>query len=301
MESLQDVWDFILERERCVVFGNLSRYPDLFLDATVRIPLLRIVVVVPADQFFSSKDPRVHVQRPGDPVERCDVLLYVEPLVRQPVDKPPLASRAVVLASHYAFKLVDPDRWVNVSYFHEPDPDGTRELMARQDFPVDTDDVGLLEGEHDPSIKIWGKEGRPPEQPHTYVIVDLTRFHQDALPLYLAYWDAFDYLLRYRSRVDRWIPVFSEKGHRTFRRFAQNVLDALFCRTYRHGNVREPRQLVALLPFYQSGTLDRTFDVPISLFGGIPFVAPPTLEEACKVATMHDVVPIAQNVLWIRS
>lgn len=301
MQSLQELWNFMLGQERCVVFGNLSRSPDLLLNPSVQIPLLRIVVVVPHPHQFSSKEKRFHVQGPAATVDRCDVVLYWEPTLHQRIDKPPLATHAVVLTCHYAFKLVDPEKWVDVSYFQDPDPNGTRDLLTRREFPVYTEDVGLLEAEREPSLKIWGKDHPPPPHPHTYGIVDLTRFQHDPLILYLAFWDAFEYLLRHQSRVDRWIPCFSEKGYRVFQRFTQQVIDALFCRTFAHGNVREHRQLLALLPFYQSGTLDPTYEVTLSSFGGIPFVAPRTLEQACQVATRYDVLPIARNVLWIRS
>lgn len=298
MQTIQDLFQFLLGQDRSVVFGNLGRYPDRLFEALASIPLLR-VIVVSKRCAFSSTDNRIRVLRPTDPIERCDLLVYLEPATLQVVGKHPLATRVVVFASHYTFEVPKGERWIDVCYFHAADPVDTQALLSLQDFPVQTQNVGLVEVGHSHVLKISGRSAAAPSQKNTYAIVDLTRLNQDTLSMYLAFWDAFDYLLEYRDFIDRWVVCFSGKGHASFARFTQKVIDALFCRKFEHGNVADCRGILSLLPFYTSGTIDKTFNLSKSSFGGMHFVAPKTVEDACKAAVMHDVLHLAKNVLWI--
>lgn len=298
MQTIQDLFQFVLGQDRTLVFGNLGRYPNRIFEALASIPLLR-VIIVSKRCAFASTDNRILVLRPTDPVERCDLLVFLEPATLQAVGKHPLATRVVVFASHYTFLESKGERWINVCYFHEADPIETAALIALQDFPIQTENVGLVEVGHSNVLKISGRSTAAPRQKSTFAIVDLTRQNQDTLSMYLAFWDAFDYLLEYRDFIDRWVVCFSDKGHQSFARFTQKVIDALFCRKFEHGNVTDLREIVSLLPFYTSGTVDKTFHLGKSSFGGMQFVAPKTIEDACKAAAMHDVLHLAKNVLWI--
>lgn len=301
MQTIQDLFNFILHQDRCVVFGNLGRYPHIVFEMLSSVPLLR-VIIVSNRCTASSTENRIRVQRPSDPIDRCDLLLYLEPASLELVDKHPLASRVVVFASHFTFKLRDGGhRWIYVSYFHGPDATRTKELLALQDFPIQTNNVGLVEVDHANVLTLSGRTTFTPKESGSYVIVDLTQFNRDTLTMYLAFWDAFDYMLENKSFIDRWVVCFSEKGREAFTRFTQKVIDALFCKTFEHGNVKDHSSILALLPFYKSGMLDQTFDLQISSFGGNEFVAPKTIEDACKAAAMHNVLPLAKNVLWIHN
>lgn len=296
MQTIQDLFNFILHHDRCLVFGNLGRYPHFIFEMLATVPLLR-VVIVSNRCTVSSTENRIRVQLPTDPVDRCDLLIYLEPASLQLVDRHPSASRVVVFASHFTFQMRDGDRWINVCYFHGPAATQTKELLALQDFPIQTRNVGLVEVDHANVLTISGRVDTAPSG--SYVIVDLTRFNKDTLTMYLAFWDAFDYLLENKPLVDRWVVCFSENAREAFTRFTQKVIDALFCKTFEHGNVKDQRDILELLPFYQSGTLDRTFDLPVYTFGGIKYVVPKSVEEACKAAAMHDTLPLVKNVLWI--
>lgn len=298
MQTLEELFKFILEQERSLVFGNLSRYPQLIYESLVSIPSLQ-VLILSNHCPLTSKESRIRVQRSSDPIDRCDLLIYIEPAASQLITKHALASRVVVFASHFAFQKPDNERWVPVSYFHGVDPTATQELLSIQDFPLQTRNVGLVEVDREHVLALSGRIPNAPRHADTYVIVNLTPFHKDALSMYLAFWDAFDYLLEHRAFVNRWVCCFSDQNRPGFLRFTQKVIDALFCRTFEHGNVTETRQILLLLPFFQSGTIDRTFDLNVSVFGQMKFVAPKTVEDACKAAAMHNVVPVAKNVLWI--
>lgn len=300
MQTLQDLFNFILNQDRCIVFGNLGRYPNLIFESLVSIPLLR-VVIVSRSCAFSSTENRIRVQRPTDPIERCDLLVYVEPASLQLVQKHPLASRVVVFTSHFTFKKSNGERWIYVSYFQGMDAAGTSALIALQDFPIQTQNVGLVEIDHTNVLRISGRITAAPKQANTFVIVDLTGFDKDVLTMYLAFWDAFDYLLEFRDHIDRWVVCFADNGLGAFRTFTQKVIDALFCRNFEHGNVKDHREMLSLLPFYKSGIIDQKFDLKTSSFGGMNFVVFKTTEDACKAAAMHDVVPVSKNVLWIKN
>lgn len=299
MQTPQDLFNFILNQDRCIVFGNLGRYPDRIFETLQSIPLLHVVIV--STCAFSSTENRIRVQKPTDPLERCDLLVYVEPASLQLVQKHPLASRVVVFTSHYRFKRSNGERWIHVSYFHGADPAGTKALIARQDFPIQTQNVGLVEIDHTNVLRISGRIAAAPKQANTFVIVDLTSFNRDVLTMYLAFWNAFDYLLEFRDQVDRWVVCFADNGLPAFQKFTQKVIDTLSCRNFEHGNVRDYREILALLPFFKSGTIDQKFEVKTFSFGGINFGVFKTTEDACKAIAMHDVIPISKNVLWIQN
>lgn len=298
MLTIQDLFEFILHHERCLVFGNLGRYPHFIFETLASIPLLRVTIVTNRCSTASTEN-RIRFQRFTDPIDRCDLLIYLEPPSLQLVDKHPNATRVVVFASHYRFNVREGGRWINICYFHGPDASETKELIALQDFPIQTRNVGLVEVDHGTVLTISGRMATALKESKTYVIVDLTQFNKDTLTMYLAFWDAFDYMLENKPFIDRWVVCFSEKGREAFTQFTQKVIDALFCKTFEHGNVKDHRSILALLPFYKSGTLDKTFDLQVSSFGGIKFVAPKTVEDACKAAAMHDILPLAKNVVWI--
>lgn len=299
MQTLQDLFHFLLQQDRSIVFGNLGRYPHLLFETLVSIPSIR-VIFVSTRCTLSSKDNRIRVQRFTEPLDSCDLLIYLEPPSLRLMEKPALVSRAVIFTSHYTFKVPARERWIHICYFYGMNPLGTQDMLARQDFPIQTRNVGLVQMDYTHVLTLSKRIEEAPKQPHTYVIVDLTQYTKDILSMYLAFWDIFDYLLEHQTLIDRWVMCFSENGRQAFLRFTQKVMDALFCRTFEHGNVTDLRSLLSLLPFYTSGTIDKTFDLKILDFGGLQCVVPRTVEEACKAAAMYDLVPLVKNVFWIR-
>ena len=297
MQTIRELIDFLLQQDRSIVFGNLGRYPQLLVETFLSMPSLRVVIIT--QRQCSSTDNRIRIQRPTDPVERCDLLVYFEPASLQWIEKHPMASRIVIFTSHYTFSVPSKEQWIDVCYFHGLDRSGTRELLQIQDFPIQTRNVGLVKIDHTNIVTLSGKADAVPPLYGAYVIVDLTRFNKDTLSLYLAFWDAFDILLEHKALIDRWVICFSDNGRQAFVRFTQKVIDALFCRTFEHGNAKEHRDILSLLPFYQSGTIDKSFQVKLSSFGGVSLAIPKTIEEACKMATVHNALPFVKNVLWI--
>lgn len=299
MQSLQDLLNFILQQDRCIIYGDLGRYPQHLLEAFKSVPMLKVVIVSRNNNLHST-DNRIRVVRSAELVEKCDLLVYLEPASMQMVEKHPLAFRVAVFTSHFTFKTAHGDWWIDVCFFLKVDSEGTRELLEKQDFPIQTRNIGLVQVDYTNVLTISGNESAPPTCYDTYIIVDLTKFNKDTLSMYLAFWDAFDFILEHKHLINRWVVCFSENGRQAFARFTQKVLDFLLCKKFEHGNVKDIQTLVTLLPFYKSGTIDKKFDVKLSSFGGIKFSAPKTIEDACKVATMYDVYPLVKNVLAVR-
>lgn len=299
MQNRQDLINFILQQDRCIVYGDLGRYPHLLLEILISIPLLEVVIV--SNNNLSSLDNRIRIIRSQNLIDsKCDLLVYLEPQSLQLVEKHPLASRVAVFTSHFTFKTSCGEWWTNICFFNKVDPEGTRQLLEKQDFSIQTQNIGLIEIDHTNVLTISGKESASPKNENTYVIVNLTNFNKDTLSMYLAFWDAFDYMLEHKNLINRWVVCFSDHGRQAFIKFTQKVLDSLFCRKFEHGNVKDYQTIVSLLPFYKSGTIDKTFDLKPFSFGGISFVAPKTIEDACKAAVMYNVHPIVKNVLWVK-
>ena len=177
------------------------------------------------------------------------------------------------------------------------DPDGTRELIEKQDLSIETRNIGLVESDHTHVLTIKGKGSVPPNNYDTYIIVDLTNFNKDSLSMYLAFCDAFDFMLENKHLIHKWVTCFSINGQQAFSRFTQKILDSLLCKTFEYDNVKDLHSIVLLLSFYKFGTIDKKFDIKISSFGRMQFMVPKTIEDACKAAAMYNVYPIVKNVL----
>lgn len=300
MQSLQDLLNFILQQDRCIVFGDLGRYPQQLIQLFKSVPMLK-VVIVSQDKNLHSSDNQIHVSPSTNLVEKCDLLVYLEPASMQTIERHPLASRVAVFTSHFTFQTLRGEWWTNVCFFLKMDPEGTRQLLEKQDFSIQTRNVSLVAINHANVLTISGKNFTPLHNYDTYVIVDLTNFTRDTLSMYLAFWDAFDFLLENKLLVDKWVVCFPDNGRKAFTRFTQKILDHLFCTKFEHGNVKDHQNIVKLLPFYKSGTIDKKFQVEIYSFGGLKLVVPKTIEEACKAAVMYNLYPISKNVYGIRN
>lgn len=301
MDSIQDLFKFVMNHYRTVVFGNLGRYPNIIYDALQSIPQLNVSVQSPY-YTFPTKEHHIRVLHPHDIVEECDLLVYLEPPSYQTVLKHPMARRMVIFTSHLTFKLNE--SWDYVSYFHGPDNliSLTKELLALQDFPVQANNPNVVESPKQNPRKaiIKGRTYKEPLESDTYFIVDLTEHKKDVLAMYLDCLDAFDFLIEHISLIDRFALCFPlSHSKQSFDNFKQKSLDRLFCQTFAGGNVTSLQAILHLLPYYQSGTIDRKFNVASTTFGGLPVVIPQTVQDACKAAIVYNLKPIVKNVFQI--
>jgi hypothetical protein len=305
METVKDLFDFIMRNPLTSVFGNLGRYPKVIHDALISMPYNIEVTVISRHYPFPTTDHRIKVVHPADPIHRCDLLIYMEPDSLQVIKKQPQVSHVVVFASHFTFHTYSNDYWNTVSYFHTTNTEDlvrrTQTLLSRQDASLQSRDVGMIGIDYTNVLITRGETDKEAPKHPSYVIVDLTKYDKDTLSMYLAFWDAFDYMLDHLNLVHRWVICFSESnGHRAFDRFIQKCIDSLFCRNIEHGNVTDIKHILSLLPYYKSGIVDRTFHVPVSSFGGVGIIAPKNLLDLCKAATVHDLDHIAKNIYRVR-
>lgn len=298
MNSIQDLFNFILHQEQTIVFGNLGRYPKIIYEAIQSIPLIQVTIISKHYPIITS-DSRIRVTH--DCVDRCDLLIYMEPDTFQSIQKHPLTSHVAVFTSHFNFKTKS--LWKYVSYFHTTSlddlADKTQKLLKVQDPSLQTRDPGLVGVEYKNVFITKGANLAPDD--NAYIIIDLTKFNTDILSMYLDFWDKFDYMLDHFDMINRWVVCFSDSvSRRAFDSFTQKCIDALFCKNFEHGNVTEITQMLSLIPYYKSGIIDKTFDIPISYFGGIQIIIPKSIEEACKAAIMYDLNVLTNNVYYIR-
>ncbi|GBN19748.1 hypothetical protein AVEN_261818-1 [Araneus ventricosus] len=306
MNTLPDLIQFILRHDHVIVFGNLGRYPKILFDVLASDPQLNVTIVSPYYLCESTPDNRIRVVNPKQSVDSCDLHVVMEPTPYQLVEKPPKAARMAVFTSHFTYNSGPETVWTNVCYFHTDTPDVmdrvkcTQDLLKLQDHSIQTQNVNQVFVEAMHRLIIRGRKDSPIDTSDTYVLVDLTQY-KTPFVMYLAFLDAFDYMIDNTDRVSRWVVCFQPKdGRKAFDQFTQNCLDKLFCKRIEHGNVTDMGKILALLPFYKSGSIDRTFPIPTFRFLDTEYVSPSTPSEACKAATMYNLDHWVGNIYRIK-
>lgn len=299
MKTVRELLNFILRQDGSIVFGDLSRYPQHLIEALKSIPLLTVVIITKDESLYSSEN-RIKILPSVDKIEKCDLLVYLEPDSLQIVKNYSLALRVAVFTSHFTFKTMHGSKWTNICFFLKIDPEGTKKLLEKREFPVQTQNVGLVKINHVNVLTL-----QPGTSPfitdNTYIVLDLTKYKFNVLNTYLAFWNAFDFMLEHNDLIYQWLICFPEHGYQAFTRFTQNILDNLVCKTFEHGNVTDRKTIISLLPFYKQGVLYSEFDIDYHFFGGMKYIVPKTLEDACKAAAKHNVYPLVSNVLGIKT
>lgn len=292
MDTIEDLFRFILRHDHVVVFGNLGRYPQKVFNALSLDPQLNVAIQSAYYDCPSSPDGRIRVITPNQGLDTfCDLMVVLEPLPDQILEKPPKASRLVVFTSHFNCSRNLETVWTLVSFFHCESPPllirHTQELLKLQDKSIQTQDIQRVQPNAVNSLTIQGKTQQTLAS-ESYVLIDLTRYTQP-LTMYLAFWDAFDYMLQNKSLVQRWCIAFPQsRGMMAFEQVWQNCLDLLYCKTIENGNVTELRNILGLLPFYKSGSIDKEFNVPTASFMGVEYLALSKPEDVCKAASKHN-------------
>lgn len=293
MESVQDVFKFIFHHTQTIVFGNLGRYPEKLCPVLKDYPQLNIVILSPHYPFQADG-----VQNPQDPIESCDLLLYLEPPAFQTVGPYPMARRVAFFTSHLTFKLLQPSNLITFFYGPSDMISRNQELLQKQDFPVQARHVSVLQVNSLNVAILKGRVCNKPVQANTYFIIDLTEHTHNVLAMYLQCLDSFDFLISHLASIDRFLICFPEpNGLQGYSNFEQKSLDRLFCQTIEDGS--SIQSILHKIPFYRSGTIDQKFDVKPTSFGNMPIVIPKSVQDACKAAIQYDLKPIVKNVFSI--
>lgn len=293
MESLQDLLQFILRNEYSVVFSNLGRYPKILLDALEALPQLQISVQSNIILFPAPKEELDHrVRIVSSSLDPCDLLVVVEPSPQQKVVKPLQAKRIVVFTSQLNFQFDPATIWTPITYIHASNlqllVDHTRRLLSIQDDAVQTNDVKNITLDVVHKLVVAGRTFDSVPHNDTYVVVDLIRC-TSGFEMFMTFLNSFDFMLENIDKIRGWLICYAHKnGRLAFEQFIQNCLDKLFCRNTEYGNVTKLQHLLAMVPFYQSGCIDRNFNVSTQSFGNVRYVAVKSAIEACQAAMRYD-------------
>ncbi|GBN13138.1 hypothetical protein AVEN_257714-1 [Araneus ventricosus] len=306
MKTLDELIQFILRHDHVVVFGNLGRNPQVIIDSLATDPGLNVAIVSKYFWCDPTEDNRIRVVKPELPVDSCDLFIVMEPTPFEEIQKPPKASRIVIFTSHFAYKTKKETVWTNVCYFHTdiygiPDKiKHTQELLKLQDHSIQTQNVNQIFVESMNKFIISGTPDTPLDTSNTYIIIDLIRYEVPYI-MFLAFLNSFDYMLANKDKVKRWVICFNQRtGRKGFDEFILHCLDKLFCKNFEHGNVTETGKILALLPYYKSGSVDRSFVIPKFRFGDVEYISPSTTLEACKAATMYNLDHWVGNIYRIK-
>lgn len=305
MNTVGELFQFATMREKTIVFGNLSRQPRVLYDLILsHHSQLQVIVVSRYYNFPSTADDKIrtlsHIQAKNI---RCDLLMYLEPFPYETIHKPPGASSMVVFSSHLTFPI--DDTWAKVCYFHYGDMtdaiEKTEKLLQLQDGSVQTNNIAKVRVDSVHVKHVGAPETfRYENSERSYFVVDLTSLTSPHAML-LRFWDAFDFMTRHLEKVERWMICFPEKNaKKAFEQFTQETIDALFCKPFENGNRLRLRHILALVPFYRSGVVDRTFNVPSGSFCDVKYVAPENLMDAFKAVVMHNVDHLVGSVYILK-
>lgn len=306
MQSLQELLQFLLRHDNVVVFGNLGRNQQVVYNMLLADPQLQVVIQTRFYFPINSPDGRIRIINNNDiPPDPIDLFVVLEPEPYALLQKPPQAARWVVFTSHLTFNSRPDTVWTHVCYFHSPNLSemcrNTQRLLQLQDTSFQTANVNDVRVNAVHKLVLPRTTDATLSEPNTFVIVNLTQYTNPFI-MSLVFWDAFDYMLQHVDFVQGWRICFPLKlGRAAFEQFIQTCLDTLFCKKFEHGNVKSLNQILTLLPYYRSGCIDQTFNVPKSRFLGAEFIAPVNPEDTCKAATMYNLEHWAGNVYRIKN
>ncbi|GFX53098.1 uncharacterized protein TNCV_3285611 [Trichonephila clavipes] len=303
MNSIQDLLQIILRHDYVVVFGNLGRYPRVLFDAFLADSQLNVAIYSPYYLCSSTPDERIRVVK-SSKVQPCDLYVVLEPPPYQLLEKPAQATRMVVFTSHFTYKTHPENVWTFVSFFHTLNVTelarNTQELLSLQDHSIQTPSIHQVQVDAVHKVTLSGRADGALDNPNTYVLINLSGY-SSPFHMFLAIWDSFDYMLTNKNFVKKWMICFPHSGGRkAFDQFLQNCLDNLFCKKFEHGNVTSIGNILSLMPFYKSGCIHQTFSIPKGRILGVEYVAPITLTDACKAATMYNLEHWVGNVYRIK-
>lgn len=304
--DLQQLFSLALQHEKMLVYGNLGRLSKILVEyLSTHHPMLDILIVSKFYNFPSSHKIR-QVSPEEAQVTKCDLLIYAEPIPYTVLDRKPfLSARLLILSSHLLFIKKKNEIYTNAVYFHNMNGYVSKktQLLKRKDGLQEMDHIEMARkridfinvvtiGPSDDSDIILGKS--KPLENRSYVLVNLTKV-TSPLTMMLFYWDAFDYMLDNLDHIERWSVCFPEKGSYAFESFTQECINQIFC--YNFSMIKE---ILSFIPYYKSGIIDRSFNVPTSRFVNMEYVDPKTLVDALKANVRYDLEPIVGSVYRLK-
>lgn len=311
MKTLNDLFSFIFQHDKTVVYGNLGRQPwELYNYIKTHYPTFDVQVY---SKYYPFQ-PTHRIKTNGDTIEKCDLLIYLEPAPNMVLLSHKQAARMVVFTSHLLVTDVSsPSAYV--SFWFSPDPTkdvlANKRILSMQDCSVQASRGDLLKTQYDSfNIQTVGVDypvcdtsiypGKPSLalNSKTFVIADLTNT-TSTLQLYLYLWEILDYLKINIDMIEKWVICFPEKRMKQYHQFIQECRNKLLCKTFQYGNVTNKAHLVGLTPFYQHVSTEVNTVCETKQFCRLNYIMPKSETEAYTCSLKYNLTPLAGSVYLI--
>lgn len=306
---MDDVFKFVLEHDKTIVYGNLGRRPLLIYDyLSKNFPTFDVQVFSNYYHFPSTH----HIKTNGDSIEKCDLLVYVEPSPQQTIKTHDRAARVVVFTSHLNLKDA---HGAIYSYYQTEDLHkeilNNKRILNMQECSVEASKGDILKTQYDyfniktigvnhPICDVSINHGKPTLalDSKTFLVVDLTNTIS-SMHLFLSLWDVLDYMKDNIDMIEKWIICFPVKRMRQYQHFVQECRNALICKNFKYGNVTSKAQIFPLTPFYQTITVNIDSNCRIKKFCNLKYIAPKTEEEAYACSIKYNLTHLAGQIYLI--
>lgn len=309
MNTLDELFNFIMENDKTVVYGNLGRYTHILFDYIMKsFPTFQIQVF--SNYYYVPSTPTIKSN--SDTIDKCDLLIYIEPTPNMTIMSYKEAARIVVFSSHLL--LTDSNNpSTYISFFYSPDIrkniTKNRRILNMQGCSVQATRGDVLKTQYDffeiktigvnyPVCDININPGKPTLSltAKTFIIVDMTNT-TSSLHLLLSLWDVLDYLQDNIEMLEKWIICFPEKKMKHYHTFVQECRNKLACKNIRLGNVTNKAELLALTPFYLITTINVDANTSeVKKFCNLDYITPKNDIEAFKSSIKFNITPLAGHI-----
>lgn len=310
MNTLDSLFDFIFKNDKTVVYGNLGRNSLVLYDyITKEMPTLAI-------QVFSNYYyfPNTHtIKTNADSIEKCDLLIYIEPPKNFEIISHKHVARIVLFTSHL---LLQDSPATYVSFYYTPDLrksiNNNKHIFKLQLCSLETSRGDVLKSQFDyyetktigvnfPVCDININQGKPtpPLDKKTLLICDLTNTISP-LNSYVYLWDILDYIKDNIDMIEKWVICFPERRMKQYHQFVQDVRNKFMCKNIKIGNVVNKNDMLALTPFYQISKIDINASCEVKKFCNLKYITPKNDTEAFMCSIKYNLTPFAGHAYLIK-
>lgn len=317
MDSIDEVFKFIMKNERTIVYGNLGRKYYIIYDYIIRnYPTFEIIIDSKYYNLFSKE----HIHVNSQVSTKCDLFIYIEPEPVSLIIQPELASRVVVFTSHLCSKFLNYSYWAFASYIHlnnsiDDEIQKTKKLISLQQpsryfnkidklfkYRLDFDEIRLVSVNTSANastndIVLIPGNIYPSLEKKTVIIADLTHsISAGAIYIYLL--DIIDFLKENINMIEYWFICFPVTHNVEYINVINTTINKLFCRDFKYSNISLP-QTILIYPFYKTGTVNRCEPCETKRFCNLNYVAPMNYCEAYSVAIVHNLEPLTNSIYFV--
>lgn len=314
MNSMKNLFDFIMKNERTIVYGNLGRKYHLIYEYILKeLPTFEVIVESKYYKLFS----RNHIHVSFTSVEKCDLYIFIEPEPESLIIHPELASKVVIFTSHLLSKFLNNSFWAFATYFHfnkskETEINVIKRLLELQQtsrylnkldkifkYRLDFDEVvtvsvstGVTASAND--IILIPGNALPILNQKSVIIADLTQVTTSG-GMFVYLLDIIDFLKENIDKIEYWFVCFPNHSNEKFEHIINKNLDKLFCMNFKYSNVSLPN-LILMYPFNKVGTINRCKPCVKKKFCRLNYIAPENDIDAFSASTLLNLEPLVKNL-----